>query len=142
MSGHNQQQILNFIKTQPLAVLSTMSPDGHLQSAVIGISENDDLSLIFGTFNNTRKFTNIKHNPQVAVVIGWDKITVQYEGTATQLSEDELKAAKQTHLVKLPSSVKFAELSHQAYFKIVPKWIRYTDFTNEKIYGQVMEISF
>lgn len=137
-----KEKILEFIKSQKLGVISTISEEGNPEAAVIGISEMDDLSLLFGTLKQYRKYKNIKQNPNVALVIGWGDVTVQYEGIAKELTGSEKEDAKQIHIQKLPSSQKFAELSEQCYFKIVPKWIRYIDYAKDDIYGEVFELTF
>ena len=137
-----KRKILDFIKTKNLAVMSTVSPDGLPEAAVIGISEMDDLLLIFGTFNTYRKYTNLKNNPKVAFVIGWDDITVQYEGVAEELIGGRKNTAKSIHLKKLPTSKKFSELKEQCYFLVKPTWIKYTDYSKNSIYGEFFEVNF
>ena len=137
-----KQKVLAFIKSQELGVITTVSPGGLPEAAIVGISEMEDLSLIFGTFKQYRKYTNLKQNPRIALVTGWEDITVQYEGVAQELSGSEREQAKQIHIHKLPHSQKFAELPEQCYFKIKPLWIRCTDYSNDSIYGEVSEINF
>lgn len=137
-----KKKVLNFIKSQQLAVLSTVALDGFPEAAVVGISELDDLSLIFGTFNTYRKYKNLKNNPKVALVIGWSHITIQYEGIAEEFAGDEREFAKQIHVLKLPTSKKFADLPEQCYFKIKPLWIRHSDYSNDSIHGAIFEITF
>lgn len=137
-----KKKVLEFIKTQNLAVISTCSSSGYPQAAVVGISEMDDLSLFFGTFSSYRKYKNLKVNPRVALVIGWEDVTVQYEGVARELSDAERENAKQMHVEKLPSSKKFSELVDQCYFKIEPTWVRFTDYSKNGLYGEVFEIDF
>ncbi|MBI4119110.1 MAG: pyridoxamine 5'-phosphate oxidase family protein [Parcubacteria group bacterium] len=141
-NNKKKRKVLDFIKSQKLGVLSTVSEDGLPEVAVVGISEMDNLSLIFGTFKQYRKYTNLKQNPRVAVVIGWGNMTVQYEGTAKELIGKEKEKAKQIHIKKLPSSKKFAKLAEQCYFRISPSWIRFTDYSRDSIYGEVFEINF
>ena len=139
---NKKKKILDFIKSQKLCVLSTISRNGLPEAAVVGVSEMDDLSLIFGTFKQYRKYANLKQNPHIAFVIGWDDISVQYEGTAQELTGEEKEKAKQIHICKLPSSQKFAELPEQCYFRVSPIWIRYVDYSRDSIYGEIFEINF
>lgn len=134
--------ILDFIKTQPLGVISTISSEGLPEAAVVGISETENLELIFGTFNKYQKYKNLKENPRVAVVIGWGDATIQFEGLARELRGDEKEEAKKIHIAKLPTSQKFAELPEQCYFKVSPTRIRYTDYSDKSVYGQVFVIDF
>ncbi len=62
--------------------MSTINKEEKSESAVVAIAETEDLELIFGTFFTTRKYANLKLNPHVSVVIGWDdgeKITSELE---------------------------------------------------------------
>ncbi len=88
-----KQFVLDFIKKHTICVLSTVTPDNQPEAAVIEFAETKNFELIFDTFNTYRKYQNLKKNPSVAVVIGWDEnITVQYEGWAEELSGAELEA--------------------------------------------------
>ncbi len=133
----SKEKILDFIKSQDLAVVTTVDKNGRPEAALVAISETEDLELIFGSLSDTRKNENIKNHPDIAVVIGLDdKITIQYEGKAVRLEGEEEEEAKQIHIKKLPGSAKYADMEGQEYFKITPKWIRYSDFNHfpEKIF--------
>lgn len=137
-----KKKVLEFIRSQELGVISAVTPAGLPEAAVIGISEMDDLSLIFGTFNTYRKYKNIKANQNVAFVIGWGNATIQYEGVARELEGSEREEAKQIHTKKSPHSAKFGDLAEQHFFKVTPKWIRYTDYSRDSVYGDVFELKF
>src|SRR3989344_4030845 len=82
--------ILDFIKRNNLAVLSTVSPENTSQSAVLEFGETNDFEIIFDSFSNARKYKNLKQNNNVSLVIGWDEnITVQYEGLAEEIKGEE-----------------------------------------------------
>jgi len=136
------EKIRQFISSHKLAVVSTVSKLGLSQSAVIGFSEAGDLELIFGTFASSRKYVNLQTNPYVSVVIGWDEgKTVQYEGVAHEITNTaEIEEIKKIHLVKIPSAAKFVSKSEERFFKIEPKWIRYTDLSIDP--WETWEINF
>jgi uncharacterized protein YhbP (UPF0306 family) len=122
------KKIFEFIKSQDLAVISTVTHDFLPQSAVVGISGKENLELIFGTANDSRKYQNLKKNPRVSLVIGWDQgKTVQYEGEVVELSGSDKEEAINIHLSKTPSAAKYLSLPQEAIFKIVPKWVKYSD---------------
>ncbi len=131
-----KQQILEFIKSQMLCTIATVDANGNPECATVAFSEKDNLGLVFGTFNDTRKFQNIQNNPHVAFAISNDDITVQYEGVAT-LAEGKMEyECRATHLRKNPSSKKYAVDIKQRFFEVAPRWIRYSDIsvTPEKIF--------
>jgi uncharacterized protein YhbP (UPF0306 family) len=127
--SEQQQKILDFIKTQMLGVVSTVDvANNKPESAMVAFSETDELEIIFGTFDDTRKYGNLQKNPSVAFVISAVPITVQYEGVVQEMQGDDLKKYRQIHIAKNPSSAKYVDHDQQKFFKITPTWIRYTNF--------------
>jgi uncharacterized pyridoxamine 5'-phosphate oxidase family protein len=83
-----KKKIYEFIKNKHLTVIATIDNDTNKpEAAVIAFSEQEDLKLIIGTSNLSRKYKNIQKNPHVSFVIGWDgrEGTVQYEGIAQEI---------------------------------------------------------
>lgn len=138
----NQKKIvLDFIKKNKIAVISTISSENKPEAAVIEFGETDDLELIFDALVNSRKVLNIRNNNNVAFVIGWDEdITVQYEGEAFELSGEELERYKKFYWQKNPEARKWENVKGIRFFKVVPKWIRYSDLNKDP--WDVFEISF
>lgn len=112
-----------------LCVLSTVDANGASESALVGFSVFNEVELTIGTNRNSRKFKNITQNPRVSLVIGWEKKTVQYEGTARELTGQELQDRQKEHLVKNPGAEKYRDEPGQVYISISPTWIRFTDAT-------------
>ena len=66
------------IRRYRLAVVSTVADDGAPQGAVVGFAVSDDLEIVFDTLASTHKLHNLKRDPRIALVIGWDdEVTVQ-----------------------------------------------------------------
>src|SRR3982750_3421694 len=109
----DNQTILEFLKTQPMAAISTIAPESlQPESALIAFTQTDELEIIFETFLDTRKWRNLQQNPHVSLVIGWDTkryLTVQYEGVAAPAADDEqAEAYIQAFLAKdTPCTEKF-----------------------------------
>jgi uncharacterized pyridoxamine 5'-phosphate oxidase family protein len=81
--------ILEFIKKEKLAVLATVG-ETVPESSVLEFGETDNLEIILDMFTASLKYKNMKANPNVSLVIGWDEdITIQYEGIAEELSGKE-----------------------------------------------------
>lgn len=137
-------KILNFLKQNNVMVLSTITPNNKPQSALVAFAETENLELIFGTFSTTRKYANLKQNPHISIVIGLDETTnttLQYEGIATEASSKTATQAWQAiQLQKNPASKKYADHKDQRYFKITPKWIRYSNFSKDP--EEIVEINF
>src|SRR3989344_4548100 len=121
-----ENRILSFLKKQQLMVISTINNEGKPESAVVSYSEYPSLEIVFGTFNDTRKYKNLKKNQNVSLVIGWgekEKITLQYEGVAEEIKDKkELILCKKNHISKNPGSESFVNHPKERIFKIKPKW--------------------
>lgn len=121
--------------------ISSVDSAGQPQAALVGFGETDKFQLIFGTSNGSRKYSNLIKNPNVAVVIGWDgPRTVQYEGTARELTGAETAKYADGYYAKNPSARKYKDLADQSYFLVDPKWLRYTDLSSEP--WDIVELEF
>lgn len=119
-----------------MAVISSVSTKrGDPQSALIAFAETENLELIFETQRDTRKFQNLQKNNHVSLVIGWDtKIheTLQYEGKAILLEGKELEKYRSIFLKKdTPCTEEFLFHPKVRLFKILPTWIRFSDYTGK-----------
>lgn len=125
----NQKKIiLDFVKKQKLAVISTTTSNNQPEAAVIEFGETDQLELIFDTFLTSRKYKNLQTNKSVAFVIGWDEnITVQYEGTAQEIKGEEAAKYQTIYWKKNPHAKRWLGREGITYFKVTPKWVRYSD---------------
>lgn len=123
-----KDKIKTLLNETLLCTISTISPEGMPQAAVVGFSEDSDGSIVIGTPDDSRKIRNILKNPYVALVIGWDaNITVQYEGLAHIAAGTERDRYQAIHITKHPKNIKFVDYPNQSYIVVVPTWIRYTD---------------
>ncbi len=130
-----KKRILEFIKKNKICVISTVNSKGVPEAAAMEFGETDEFELIFDAFSNSRKIANIKRNQNVAVVIGWDEnITVQYEGKARMLKESELGKYKRAYFAKNPEAKRWEKREGIVYFKVQPRWIRYSDLTHHPWY--------
>lgn len=142
-----KQKILDFLKNHNLTVLSYTNEKGVPQSAAVEYMVTDKLEILFNTFSDKRKYKNILERPAVSFVVGWnwdENITIQYEGVASELSSFELLKYSKIYFDNLPSAKQFAEafkhLGRLAFFKVDPKWIRFSDFNKEP--WETSELSF
>ena len=79
-----RRHVLDFMRSAPFAVISTVCEDGTPHAAVVYANTDDDLTVQFYTDPNTRKFKNIQRSNQ-AMVVFFDagrKTTVQISGDA------------------------------------------------------------
>jgi len=127
----NPAALLGFLRKHKLGVLSTVSPHGEPQSAVVGIACTDDFELIFDTLDSTRKVANLRKLSKIAFVIGWDEeITVQYEGIADEPNGAELERLKEAYFLVYPDGRERQQWPGITYFRVRPTWARYSDFND------------
>jgi len=126
----DKAKIYEFLKQHKLAVLSSVSPSGKPQSAVVGIAVSENLRIIFDTLDRSRKYANIVQNPNVSLVIGWDnETTVQYEGIAELLAGPTADHYREIYYEVYPDGRdRAANWAGLVHFKVSPKWIRYSNF--------------
>lgn len=124
-----REELLTFLRAQPWAVQASISDGAKPQAAVIGVAVTDNFELVFDTLATSRKAINLRKNPHIALVLGWDNgETVQYEGIADEPTGDELEALKSVYWQRFPDGRERAQQSEIAYFRVSPTWLRYSDF--------------
>jgi general stress protein 26 len=120
-----KDEALTFLADKMHCVISTVDPTGKPEAAFVAFSENEDLEIMIGTSTKSRKFLNIRHNPAVSIVFGFDgKRSMQYEGTVHALEGKELTERLKRHFVKHPWAAKLQENPDHAFIAIEPSWIR------------------
>lgn len=126
------ERFYQFMDAHKLAVISTVNELGLPEAAVVGFGQTPKLEIIFGTNNTSRKYQNIMNDPHVAFVVGWDNgETIQYEGTARELSPKEHGLVDEYYSKKSQESAKHRKNPDNRYFLVTPSWIRYTDLKHK-----------
>lgn len=93
------------------------------------------------THLDTRKAQNIPKNSNVSVVIGFDHTgTIQYEGKARLLKDDEINHYTEYHFQKHPKSRQYKDEPGEVYFIVEPRWLRFTEVAYEP--WKTTELSF
>jgi general stress protein 26 len=130
-----KEQILKILKDNLHTVIGTVNANRDPETAVIAFVQKDNLEILFGTSNKSRKYQNLKNNPRASFTVGWDSSeTVQYEGLVEELTQSaELEEWKAIFAAKNPTAKKFEADPEQRYFKVSPKWIRYSDLSTDPI---------
>lgn len=136
-----KDMVYQFIKRQPLGVVSTINVVRQPESALVGIAVSINLEIIFDTVKTSRKYHNILHNPYVSVVIGWDsETTVQYEGIAEVLGNDnKAEDIKQIYYTAYPEGRERAETwPGLVHIKVTPRWLRYSNFNEPPVIQELV----
>jgi general stress protein 26 len=126
-----------FLQKNRLGVLSTVSQEGDPQSAVVAIVVTDGLDVLFDTVKDSRKWRNLQADPRISFVVGWEnERTVQYEGVAEEPKGEELEWVQKIYFGVYPDGVSRLKWPGITYFRVRPKWIRYSDFNSP---GEIVE---
>lgn len=139
-----KQIILEFIKTCEFGVVATIALGSQTpESAVVAVSETENLEIVFASHADARKNKNIAQNSHISAVIGWDtilKTTVQFEGIAVLLEGTEREECETYHCVKNKGSRKYWNDPEEQYFKVIPRWIRYSNHSVDP--KEIWELEF
>lgn len=122
-------ELLVFLRHHRLAVQSSVAAIGQPQAAIVGFAVSDQFEIVFDTVDSTRKAANLRRDPRVALVIGWDEEqTVQIEGIADEPVGEELERLKRVYFEVYPDGVQRQQWPGITYFRVHPSWIRYSDY--------------
>ncbi len=112
-----EQGAIKFAKARKLAVVSTVSPEGIPESAMVLYYMDEKFNLFFITRGDSRKMRNLATNKNIAVVIGTDlgPATLQMSGTAEIVSRDEQK----NFIEKLSQDTTLGALYYGPFLEIV-----------------------
>ncbi len=125
-------ELLEFVQRHDYGVEATVTAQGTPEAAFVGLVVNEQLELFFDTFYSTRKAANLRRDPRICFVIGGqagaDERTVQYEGVVDSPAGAELEAWKQAYFARHPDAPRRSQLPGITYYRVRPRWIRYTNF--------------
>jgi uncharacterized pyridoxamine 5'-phosphate oxidase family protein len=125
----NKAAVSEFLKTFETCVVATVNEKGEPNAATVGFSHDEDFSILIGTNRMTRKYANLQANPKIALVVGTEGVaTVQYEGTARNVTARGLGERLSRHFEKVPGAKRFIGDENQIYFVIMPTWLRFTNY--------------
>jgi hypothetical protein len=127
-----RSELLQFMRSQSLAVQASVSPSCTPQAAVVGIVVTDDFEVFIDTLDTTRKMYNLRRNPRIAFVMGGlitgDERTVQYEGIADEPVGADLDRLKELYFARFPDGRARQSWPGLIYVRTRPTWVRYSDF--------------
>jgi general stress protein 26 len=124
-------KISEFVGRQLLAIEASNGEAGQPQAAVIGIVSNAPLELFFDTLTSSRKCANLRRDPRITLVVGWDlaeACTAQIEGVADEPTGDELARWKELYFARFPDGIDRERWPDITYFRVQPRWVRFSDF--------------
>ena len=85
---------------------------------------------MFDTLVTTRKLRNLRADPRIALVVGWDhEITAQIEGFADEPTGSELDRLREVYFATYPDGRSRLAWPGITHVRVRPSWIRYSDLT-------------
>lgn len=131
-------EMLQFIRRHRYGVQASLAANGAPQAAVVGIAVTDAAEVVFDTLGTSRKAQNLRREPRIALVVGWDEEqTLQLEGVADEPTGDELQRLKRVYLAAFPDGIEREPWPDITYVRVRVTWARYSDFRSG---GGVCEI--
>jgi pyridoxine/pyridoxamine 5'-phosphate oxidase len=122
-------ELLAVLRRHRLCVQSSVSALGAPQAAVVGFAVSDRLEFLFDTLVTSRKALNLRRDPRIALVIGWDhEQTVQVEGIADEPHGDDLARPKAVYFEVYPDGVERQSWEGTTYVRVRPTWVRHSGF--------------
>jgi general stress protein 26 len=135
-----RSELVVVLRRYNLAVQASVAPGGAPQAAVVGFAVSDALEIVFDTVASSRKYRNLRDDPRVALVIGWEhEITVQVEGVVDVPVGDELERVRACYFVAYPDGRERLAWPGITHFRVRPTWARYSDFTQNP--PRIVELS-
>lgn len=132
--------VSEFIRSNRIMVLSTVSPDNTPESALVYYGWDGQLTMYCCTYNKSRKFHNIQTNNKVSIVIGQEikAVVLQVEGTA-KIIHDKLqkaevmdkyarKATENQESIYFPPLLSLTVDSPMEFLEITIDWFKFSTF--------------
>jgi general stress protein 26 len=124
-----RDELLAFLRRHKLAVQASVAPGGAPQAAVVGVAFSDALEIVFDTVTSSRKFKNLRADPRIALVVGWDQeVTAQIEGLAEFPTGADLDRARECYFVAYPDGRERLSWPGITHVVVRPTWVRFSDF--------------
>jgi len=122
--------LLDFMRSHRYAVVSSVSPFGTPQSALVGIAVTPEHDVIFDMLKTSRKYANLSARPACSLVIGgWSgEQTAQFEGSAFEPAGEERDRYLEVYFSVWPDGRQRMQSPAIAFLVVRPRWIRYSDF--------------
>ncbi len=123
--------LLDYLRRQRLAVIATLAADGSPQGSLVGVAVTDATELVFDTTSSSRKHANLTRDPRIAVTFfGPDEQTLQLEGFAYELSTTDAADAayREAYYRAWPDGRERLAWPSLSYWRVVPRWARFSDF--------------
>lgn len=125
MTNQQRSLVTNLLTEHPTAILATADLKAVPAAAVVLFAADKQGKIIFGT-HPSRKYKNLKANPESAIVFTTGMIALQMHGRAVELTGAEAATGQSTFMIKHPEADKHL-IEGTVFFLFTPSWLRYMD---------------
>ena len=129
-SAEIQDRLRTLFESQKLAVVATQTGGQPYASLVAFVATDDLRHIFFVTARTTRKFSNLRSNPRVAVLVNsginqesdfHDAISITVTGSAEEIKDPERQAFLELYLSKHPYLEDFARSPSCAFVRVAAR---------------------
>jgi nitroimidazol reductase NimA-like FMN-containing flavoprotein (pyridoxamine 5'-phosphate oxidase superfamily) len=129
-SAEIRDRLRNLFESQKLAVVATQTGGQPYASLVAFVATDDLRHIFFVTARTTRKFSNLRSNPRVAVLVNsginqesdfHDAISITVTGSAEEIKDPERQAFLELYLSKHPYLEDFARSPSCAFVRVAAR---------------------
>lgn len=123
-------RLIAFMQRHELGVIATASLQGHPEAALVNIAVTPSFEIVFETTAATRKCVNLRDNPRVALVIGWeDDQTLQIDGSVEVLEEGAARGRlKGIFMTTFPRKASHEYWPGNDFYRVKPYWARLSNY--------------
>ena len=122
-------RLIAFIQRHELGVIATSSTAAIPEAALVNIAVTPFFEIIFETTAATRKCVNLRDNPRVAMVIGWeDDQTLQIDGCVEVLEGSARDRLKDIFMTAFPRKASHEFWPGNDFYRVKPYWARFSNY--------------
>ncbi len=133
-----KEEVFKFLDEQVTAAVSTVSPEGEPQIAVMYYYTDKDLNFYFLTSRNSQKLKNLALNKNIAIVVGFGPATITIQAGGVAETDQDFK---EEFVNKILEKINFHNLDQWpvlqlekeglVLLKVKPKWLVMLNFDKE-----------
>jgi uncharacterized protein YhbP (UPF0306 family) len=131
-------EVLEYLKTQRIGVLAVEMLDGSPHAATVHFAHTEDpFEFYFETYREYRKAEALLGRviSKASFVVGVDEKnlqTLQLDGTVQLLTPEDKDIFDTAYFAKFPNKVEKSDASRDVFFKFIPTWWKFTDWTTPR----------
>lgn len=122
-------RLIAFMQRHQLGVIATSSTVAVPEAALVNIAVTPSFEIVFETTAATRKCVNLRDNPRVAMVIGWeDDQTLQIDGSVEVLEGTARERLKEIFMTAFPRKASHEYWPGNDFYRVKPYWARFSNY--------------